>query len=155
MVCWKGVATLNLEIHYHLVHDRDIVIVGDHALTTAGLTTTLCNIIQCSTGIPDFNQLGLFPVYYYTMDSWNDFAYTKPSKTNPLVHIPTKERALVEAMKYEYFNEGILIESLITYITTFYNKELLEEVADHFKLPRERLQYWLDEAEYERTHDES
>ena len=146
---------MNMTQYYPLIHDRDVVTVGDHALANAGLTTTFYNPIQCSTGIKDFSDIGTFPVYYYTMDSWNDLTYTKPSKTNPLVHIPSKERALVEAMKYEYFNEGILIESLITYITTFYNKELLEEVADHFKLSREHLQYWLDEAEYERTHDES
>ncbi len=148
-------ANARMDYYDSMITNRDTVTCGEHALGCNGLTTSLTPELQCSTNIPGVQKVGLYPVIYYTMDSWNDLAYTRPSNSNPLLHNATAERALVEAMLYEYFNEGILIESLITYKTQFYNEDLLFEVADHFGLRRERLQYWLNEAEYERTHDES
>lgn len=88
-------------------------------------------------------------IYYPNLDREH---YLNPSKSNPNLLIPTQERALVDYIKLEeeYGDEGILIESLQSYLAQHSdNLEKLYEVADFFKLPREELEYWLKEAREE------
>lgn len=77
--------------------------------------------------------------------------YTRPSKDNPNLLIPTRERALVDYMLYqdEYGDEGLLIEALQNYLEQFKDMDKLYEVADFYKLPRETVDYWIKEAEEE------
>lgn len=88
-------------------------------------------------------------IYYPDLDRVH---YLVPSKSNPDLLIPTKERAIVDYIKLqeEYGDEGILIESIQSYLRD-YEEDLpkLYEVADFFRLPREQLDYWLNEAREE------
>lgn len=88
-------------------------------------------------------------IYYPDLDRLH---YLVPSKNNPDLLIPTKERAIVDYIKLqdEYGDEGILIESIQSYLRD-YEEDLpkLYEVADFFKLSREELDYWLNEAKEE------
>lgn len=88
-------------------------------------------------------------LYYPDLDRIH---YLTPSKDNPNLLIPTRERAIVDYIKLEeeYGDEGILIESLQSYLRD-YEEDLpkLYEVADFFKLPRKELDYWLNEAREE------
>ena len=88
-------------------------------------------------------------IYYPDLDREH---YLVPSASNPDLLIPTRERAIVDYIKLQenYGDEGILIESLQTYLAD-YSIDLpkLYEVAAFLKLPREELDYWLNEARAE------
>ena len=74
-----------------------------------------------------------------------------PSKSNPLLLCPTKERAIVECIKFiKYVDEGLLIEALQSYIDNFWNNRIYA-VGDHFGVNKKTLDYWFEEArnEYE------
>lgn len=88
-------------------------------------------------------------LYYPDLDRVH---YLVPSESNPDLLIPTRERAIVDYVKLqdEYGDEGILIESIQSYLRD-YEEDLpkLYEVADFLKLPRKELDYWLNEAREE------
>ena len=93
-----------------------------------------------------------FPVFvkYYFNPYGKDTKYTNPRKTNRYLHEPTKERALVETIKFhDYFNEGILIEALQNYIRNVEDFSLLYEVAEYFGVSRDDVDYWINEAREE------
>ena len=75
----------------------------------------------------DNNQLGLMfsagvVSYYYNPDIDYEYEVT-PSETNPLLLRPSKERALVECIKFlDYVDEGLLIEGLKSYLDNFWIK---------------------------------
>lgn len=85
--------------------------------------------------------------YLYNDDI--DFNYElMPESTNPLLLCPSKERALVECIKCEkWCDEGVLIEAMKNYLWAFKDMDKLYEVADHFKVPRSKIDYWVKEAE--------
>lgn len=88
-------------------------------------------------------------VYYPNLDRLH---YLVPSVNNPKLFIPTKERTIVDYVKLNdrYGDEGILIESLQSYLHD-YGKDLtkLYEVASFYNLPKEQLDYWINEAKNE------
>ena len=77
-----------------------------------------------------------------------DYEYkVHPSNTDQLILVPSKERALVEYIKNEkWCDEGILIEAMKTYLMWFRNDTELKEVADHFGLDWNTIEYWIKEA---------
>lgn len=80
-----------------------------------------------------------------------DYGYcVSESASNPLLLLPSKERAIVECIKHlDWVDEGLLIEGIQNYISDFWNEKLLYEAASHFNLPEEELEYWLEEARNE------
>lgn len=86
-----------------------------------------------------------FDYYYRNMEI--DYQYElRPSKENPLLLIPSKERAIVECIKWlEYVDEGELIEALKTYLDMFWDNRIYK-VGEHFGISKETLDYWFEEA---------
>lgn len=127
------------------------ILAGDDALYHAGLTNQPVDTPMCWTEYEDIPS-GIFAVfvYYYFNPSGKDTKYATPMKTNSFAYEPIKERAIVETIKFqEYFNEGILIEALQSYLGGAPNMDLLYEVADYFGVPRDDVDYWLNEAREE------
>lgn len=86
---------------------------------------------------------------FYNSDIDYEYCVSK-SVSNPLLLLPSKERAVVECIKHlDWIDEGLLIEGIQNYIRNFWNKKLLYEAAAHFKLPEDELEYWLEEARNE------
>ena len=127
------------------------VLAGDDALYQAGLTTQPVPTPMCWTTYEEI-PIGLDAVFvkYYFNPYGKDTKYTNPRKTNRYLHEPTKERALVETIKFHgYFNEGILIEALQNYIRNVKDFSLLYEVAEYFSVSRDDVDYWINEAREE------
>ena len=83
--------------------------------------------------------------YYFNPDIDYEYELT-PSETNPLLLLPSKERAIVECIKWiDYVDEGVLIEALKDYLDMFWNDRIYE-VGEHFGVSRETLDYWFKEA---------
>lgn len=129
-----------------------VVVTGEHAFARCGLTTTFILNVQCETDIEYINGCGVCFVHYYCNKNAKNYCETHPSSVNPNILVPSKERAIVDYIMYrDNFDEGILIEGLMSYLN--YNKDLtkLYEVAKHLHLPKKELDYWLEEARNETT----
>lgn len=139
----------NLEDEY--IYDKEIkerrVICAHCALARVGLTTFSPVHLDLWTKYPSIDGVDAAIVrYLYNPNIDYEYELT-PMNTNPLLLLPSKERALVEFIKCEkWCDEGILIESLKTYLNWFYNEKHLYEVAAYFQLPKETLDYWIKEA---------
>ncbi len=129
---------------------------GVMALATASNRRGLCyfnsNYLQLLTDKEQLDRLQLATCEYIYYPNLDRVHYVEPSAVNPGLLIPTRERAIVDYIKLleEYGDEGILIESLQSYLYNF-SKDLpkLYEVADFFQLSRDSLDYWLEEARNE------
>ncbi len=127
--------------------EEKTVLCGSSALAFAGLimfNTTHYVIQTCEAVLHD-------SVFYFITLKYNpeiDYDYcVSKSPSNPMLLIPSKERALIECMKHiDWIDEGLLIEGLKNYLEQFWDEKLLLDAADHFKLPRKDLEYWLEEA---------
>lgn len=134
-----------------LTTEGSYVLAGDDALYHAGLTNQPVDTPMCWTEYEEIPN-GIFAVfaYYYFNPFGKDTKYAIPMQTNILAYKPTKERAIVETVKFhEYFNEGVLIEALQSYIAGTPNMTLIYEVADYFKVSRDDIDYWFNEAREE------
>lgn len=127
--------------------EEKTVLCGSSALSFSGLImfNTTHYVLQTSEKLLDNSEL-----YFITL-KYNraiDYVYrVVPSKSNPMLLLPTKERALVECIKHlDWVDEGLLIEGLKNYIMQFWDEKELYEVTDHFGLDHETLEYWLEEA---------
>lgn len=120
---------------------------GSYALTKNSLlrfsTGTLC-VFTDSTILEKVTCTG-FDYYYRNMEI--DYKYgLRPSKENPLLLIPSKERAIAECIKYlDYMDEGELTEALKEYLDRFWDDRIYE-VGEHFGVSKEILDYWFEEA---------
>ena len=113
------------------------------------LSTGYLNLATDKSELQSIRSNSFCYIYYPDLDREH---YLVPSASNPDLLIPTRERAIVDYIKLQenYGDEGILIESLQTYLAD-YSIDLpkLYEVAAFLKLPREELDYWLNEARAE------
>ena len=120
---------------------------GSYALAQNSLisfsTSILC-VFTDSTILKNVTCTG-FDYYYRNMEI--DYEYeVEQSKENPLLLIPSKERAIVECIKWlEYVDEGELIEALKTYLDMYWDNKIYE-VGEHFGISKETLDYWFEEA---------
>lgn len=131
--------------------EMECILAGETALFRSGLTYAQSYTLDVWTDYEDIPN-GLFAVFvrYYQNPLAKDFKYTIKSPANDKVHEPTKERAIVETIKFhEYFNEGILIEAIQSYIAYNPSMALVYEVADYFNVPRDDIDYWFNEAREE------
>lgn len=65
--------------------------------------------------------------------------------------LPSAERALVDTINFieQNYIEGPLIESLQTYLSEHDDLSKLYEVADFYKVSRDTIDYWINEAREE------
>lgn len=134
---------------YDSIVTSRIVLCGCCALVRNGLISWDGGThLDMYTEIKTLHQFNMvYAMYFYTKKI--DYEYcVSPSPTNPLILVPTKERALIEYLRDEHiYDEGILIEALKSYLMWFRNDALLHEAADHFGVAWETVQYWIHEAE--------
>lgn len=137
----------NQDMIYDKEIDKNAVICAQCAFSRCGLTTQDWVHLDLWTSFSEIDGVETGAVRYL-YNPHIDFEYElTPMDTNPLLLLPSKERAIVEYIKCEkWCDEGTLIEGLKTYLYQFINMDKLYEVADHFELNREILDYWIKEA---------
>ena len=123
-----------------------MIYTGNTALVYAGL-------IQESTAIKDISSWRtkvdgcVAPgVRYLYNPNFDDKRYLRRLPDNSMT--PIAERALVEYIQNEkHRDEFTIIWALQNYLNSEHkNMSLLYEVADHFNLSREIVDYWVKEA---------
>lgn len=120
-----------------------VVVAGESALARTGLISLVTDFVGCWTPSPILGKIQTIYVGYYFNPLYGEES-TKPSRYNFNILEPTKERAILEYIKWiEYFNEGYLIEALNTY---GYDYSLLYEKAPEYGVSKEDLDYWIKEA---------
>lgn len=123
------------------------VLVGECALVRRGLTSSLSEIMQLSTLHTGITGIWNPYVMWYFNPFADKYMYTDVSEQHPNILEPTEERALSEfIMLKEYFNEGILIEGLKNYISRHNDLSVLYKVSKDFKLSRDLIDHWINEA---------
>lgn len=127
---------------------NSVIVAGECALQRCGLTTHISDIIQAWTllTVPPgiWNPIAMW--YFNPMaDKYFD---TTPSPMHTNILEPTQERALLEyIMFHDYFDEGILIEGLKTYLFQHEDDTTgLYDELNKIPLPVDWLDYWLNEA---------
>lgn len=127
------------------------VLAGETALFRCGLSSQQIYKLYIWTDDKEIpNGLSAIFVRYFYNEQGKDLKYTVCSPRSSNIYEPTKERAVVESIKFhDYFNEGILIEALQSYLYQVEDLSLLYEVADYFKVNHETIDYWLNEAREE------
>lgn len=85
--------------------------------------------------------------YYH----FNDDMYREVFDRENRLYLPTAERALVDTIAFldKNYIEGPLIESLQNYLDKHQDLSKLYSVADHYKVPRDKIDYWINEAREE------
>lgn len=146
-VRWDDVRS---DTFYPLLNDTfPHVLCGECALYRAGINSQLFSSLQMWTEYKELETVlqGLVVTYYYIPVVDLDYEVA-PVDGYKNILLPSKERALVEMIKYrDYFNEGSLIEGLQTYL--WLNGDDLDhlyEVAVHFKVSQDEIDYWINEA---------
>lgn len=123
------------------------VLCGPCALARAGLTTYSTDLLFLETPYKRINGVSTVCItyWYYAKIDYN-YCVT-PGKVNPYILHPSKERAIIEYMSAKkWCDEGILIEALKTYLMWFRDDKKLYACADHFAVPRDTVDYWINEA---------
>ena len=137
-------------ISYDFAIDKQTVCCSSSALARNGLIMFDTIHLDLQTGKIELDKTNYayFSLFYNPNVDYEYCVVKSPS--NPLLLLPSKERALVECIKHlDWIDEGLLIEGLRNYLDNFWDKKLLYEAAEHFELPMEELQYWLNEARNE------
>lgn len=135
-------------VYDSLVTNKSVAF-GRCALARNGLTAQNYVVLGLMTKYQELDGIDLCVCKYYYNPSIDYEHFVKPMDTNPLILLPTPERALVEYIKNEkWCDEGTLIEALKTYDfrDDRRNYELLYKVAEFFDLPSDTLDYWIKEA---------
>lgn len=142
----RGVNMQGEFIYDDIVTDKR-VLCGTSALNRAGLISASSNHLYLMTTWEEFDNLDLAYAHFVYYPKVDYKHWVSPSKSNPLILQPTKERAIVEYILNEkWCDEGLLIEALKSYISFFWNEKELYKVADFFGLKRDVLDYWIKEA---------
>ena len=127
--------------------DKRCTLCGVCALAYNGLITYSVDHYDFMTAHKEIDGANLLYLSYYYSDTIDDTNFTRVDSNDPFILVPTKERAIVEYIKNEkWCDEGILIEALKSYLMWFRNDEELYKVAEHFKVPKETIDYWINEA---------
>lgn len=125
------------------------IVCGSTSLARNALIYAGADNLNLQTSRQRYNgmNVGMFTLHYNPDIDWK--YELKPSETNPLLLLPSKERAIVECIKHlDWVDEGLLVEALKNYLWRFYDAdgEKLYKVAKYFDVPKETIDYWLDEA---------
>lgn len=132
------------------VPDKLIVMCGDCAMSYNGLSVSGIFIPDLILDMKELDGLRLAGyVNYYYIDNIDYTHYVKPHYSIPRILVPTQERSIIETIKYDlrFSSEMYFCDSLSRYLNgNDYNKELLEEVANHFGVPMSKVEYWIKES---------
>lgn len=133
---------------YLFINKCNHLIVGETALRLNGLMyggNVLCLYIP----YPELDGIirGDVVIEY---NHFEDGYYCETTEVDNL-WLPSAERALVDTINFieQNYIEGPLIESLQTYLAEHKDLSKLYEVADFYKVPRETIDYWINEAREE------
>lgn len=128
--------------------DGKHILIGEQAFNRCGLTSFVSSTLQCSTLYIGITGIWNPFVMWYFNPFADKYEHTKPSVCNPNILVPTTERAIVEYIIFhDYFDEGILIEGLKTYLSLNNNDiSAIHEEADYWHLPSNYVDYWFKEA---------
>ena len=139
---------VNIYKHDKLVgQDGKHVLIGEQAFARCGLTTLFSPVLQCSTLYTNITGIWNPIVTWYFNPYADRYEHTKPSKVCANILEPTRERALVEYIIFHnYFDEGILIEGLKTYLAETPDLSDLYNEAEFWYCPRKLVDYWIKEA---------
>lgn len=141
---------MNEYIYDNNVKDEIVVICCECALARNGLIYHTGHIVKRFVKYKDLDNLNLVEMKFVYNPNIDYENYVTPEPHNKLILKPTKERAIVEAIQYlDYCDEGELIIALQNYMEQQKDLELLYRVAEFFKLKKETLDYWLQEAREE------
>lgn len=124
----------------------DMILTNVTALSYNGLIYSVGGFPYIATwrsqadGVRTLDKVFLYSKYFY------DTTYMRQLSDG--IMLPTPERTIVEyVLNEKHCDEGLLIEALKSYNENGNaNYQLLYEVAEHFKLSRDILDYWLKEA---------
>lgn len=126
----------------------DHLIVGESALARNGLM--YCGNILCLyTPYIELDGVVRFGIITECNHFEDGYYCTTAGRDN--LWLPSAERALVDTINFlkQNYIEGPLIESLQTYLSEHNDLSKLYEVADFYKVPRETIDYWINEAREE------
>lgn len=135
------------EFLYDQFYTKKAVITGVCALARNGLVYANATHLDLQTDELRLDKLHTVPCnfFYNANIDWN-YDLSK-SESNPLLLLPSKERAIIECIQHiSWCDEGILIEALKTYLMWFRDDKKLYACADHFAVPRDTVDYWINEA---------
>lgn len=131
------------------------VLCAESALFRNGLSTQASCHLQMWTTEVILHDVHM-PTYslYYRYKLNKDIGVT-PHTKYPWMLIPNKERALIDMISQkQFFNEGSLIEGLQEYLRFEDNPSKLYEMGerlslgiDFFDATKEKIDYWIKEAE--------
>lgn len=132
---------------YDACYKKKAIITGCCALERNGLIYASSAHLDLQTTFKELDglQTCICNFYYNPEIDW-DYLLC-PMKSNPLLLLPSKERALIECIQHlDWVDEGFLIEALKTYLNWFKDDDRLYACADHFGVSRETVNYWINEA---------
>ena len=121
------------------------VLTGINALVHNGISTSFETNLEILTDDVDLKGTTGY-CYVGELDLIN-FLQEKPIVDQ--VYLPTAERALIELIKYDlrYIDEGFYLEGMNMYVTSNkFNYNLLMKVANHFKVSKDLVDYWIKES---------
>jgi len=129
------------------VRDEVVVLCCECALSRSGVGMQTGQVVDRFTRFETLDNLDLVVMHFVYNPNIDFTNYVTPMENNPLILLPTPERAIVESIIYlDYCDEGELILAIQMYIDWKKNIDLLYEVAEFFKLKKETLDYWIKEA---------
>ena len=123
-----------------------VVLTGINALVHNGVSTSFETSLEILTD--DVRLKGVAGYCYVEELDLINFLQEKP--TVDQVYVPTVERALIELIKHNlrYIDDGFFLEGMNMYVTSDkFNYNLLIEVANHFKVSKGAVDYWIKESE--------
>lgn len=131
------------------------VLCAESALFRVGLSTQASCHLSMWTEDVLLHGVSLPEYSLYYRYKLNKEAGLEPHKKYPWMLIPSKERALVDMISQsQFFNEGSLIEGLQEYLRFENNPSKLYEMGerlslgiDFFDATKEKIDYWIKEAE--------
>lgn len=138
------------EIYPNIDKKNPIVFTGDTAMVLNGYSVSGIYIPDVLTDAIELKGLRLAGyVNYCYVPEVGVKHYVKHFMDNEMILLPIPERAIVENIKYklEFVDEGYFCDALDRYQhSNSMNYELLKEVANHFNVSMEQIDYWLEES---------
>ncbi len=128
------------------------VLTGIDALIVNGLSTTSFTVPTIFIEIKEIHQLKVAGrITYFYLPNIDTKNYLHPTPIVNRIYMPIAERAIVELIRDDLWSidEGEFLDGLGTYISwkEKYNYKLLLEVANHFGVSKDKIDYWIKEAE--------
>lgn len=132
------------EMYLH-VNPINHLVVGESALARNGLMYS-GNILCLYTPYQELDGVARFGIIT-ECNHFEDGYFCKTIDRDNL-WLPSAERALVDTINFleKNYIEGPLIESLQTYLSEHEDLSELYKVADFYNVPKESINYWINEA---------